>query len=54
MDVVQSYEYLLVKSQGTRLGDRQNAYHTGMNQFLNDKSYRPTFESFATERPRGA
>lgn len=49
MDVMQSYEYLSVKSQATRLGDPQNSYHTGMNQFLNDKSYKPTYESFSLE-----
>ena len=44
MDVIQSYEYLAVKGQVIKLGDAEDSYRTGMNQFLNDKSYKPTYE----------
>ena len=46
MDVIQSYEYLAVKGQVIKLGDAEESYRTGMNQFLNDKSYKPTYEPF--------
>jgi trans-feruloyl-CoA hydratase/vanillin synthase len=46
MDVAQSYEYLAVKGQAIKVGDTENSYSTGMNQFLNDKSYKPTYEPF--------
>jgi trans-feruloyl-CoA hydratase/vanillin synthase len=46
MDVAQSYEYLAVKGQAIKVGDKEDSYSTGMNQFLNDKSYKPTYEPF--------
>ena len=46
MDVIQSYEYLAVKGQAIKVGDTEDSYRTGMMQFLNDKSYKPTYEPF--------
>jgi trans-feruloyl-CoA hydratase/vanillin synthase len=46
MDVAQSYEYLAAKGQAIKVGDTENSYSTGMSQFLNDKSYKPTYEPF--------
>ncbi len=46
MDVGQSYEYLSILSLATRLADKQNSYHTGMNQFLDEKRYKPTYDPF--------
>lgn len=47
MDVPQSYEYLSVKGQAIKVGDQEDSYNTGLNQFLEEKSYKPTFEPFA-------
>jgi len=46
MDVPQSYEYLAVKAQAIKVGDQEDSYNTGLRQFLEEKSYRPTFEPF--------
>jgi len=46
MDVPQSYEYLAVKAQAIRVGDQEDSYNTGLNQFLQEKSYKPTFAPF--------
>lgn len=46
MDVIQSYEYLAVKGQAIKVGDTEDSYRTGMTQFLNDKTYKPTYEPF--------
>ena len=46
MDVPQSYEYLAVKAQAIRVGDQEDSYNTGLRQFLEEKSYRPTFQPF--------
>ena len=29
-----------------RVGDQEDSYNTGLRQFLDDKSYKPTFEPF--------
>jgi feruloyl-CoA hydratase/lyase len=46
MDVDQSYDYLMAKSQAIRVGDQENSYATGLSQFLDEKSYKPTYEPF--------
>jgi trans-feruloyl-CoA hydratase/vanillin synthase len=46
MDVAQSYEYLAAKGQAIKAGDKEDSYNTGLRQFLDEKSYKPTFEPF--------
>ncbi|HUB95985.1 MAG TPA: p-hydroxycinnamoyl CoA hydratase/lyase [Stellaceae bacterium] len=46
MDFDQSYDYLMAKSQAIRVGDQENSYATGLSQFLDEKSYKPTYEPF--------
>ena len=48
MDYGQSYDYLAEKGAAIRIGDQEDSYHTGMRQFLDEKSYKPTFEPFKT------
>ena len=46
MDVAQSYEYLAAKGQAIKTADKEDSYNTGLRQFLDEKSYKPTFEPF--------
>ncbi|MEK9647423.1 MAG: enoyl-CoA hydratase-related protein, partial [Alphaproteobacteria bacterium] len=46
MDFDQSYDYLAEKGQAIRVGDTEDSYNTGLRQFLDEKSYKPTFEPF--------
>jgi trans-feruloyl-CoA hydratase/vanillin synthase len=46
MDVDQAYDYLAEKGKAIRVGDQEDSYRTGMSQFLDDKSYKPTYEPF--------
>jgi trans-feruloyl-CoA hydratase/vanillin synthase len=46
MDVAQSYEYLAAKGQSIKVADKEDSYNTGLRQFLDEKSYKPTFEPF--------
>ena len=46
MDVPQAYEYLAAKGQAIKVGDEEDSYNTGMRQFLDEKTYKPTFEPF--------
>lgn len=46
MDYTQAYEYLMAKSASIKVGDRQDSYNTGLQQFLVDKSYKPAHEPF--------
>ena len=48
MDFGQSYDYLAEKSQAIRVGDQEDSYNIGLRQFLDEKSYKPTFEPFKT------
>jgi trans-feruloyl-CoA hydratase/vanillin synthase len=48
MDFGQSYDYLAEKGAAIRVGDPEDSYHTGLRQFLDEKSYKPTFEPFKT------
>jgi trans-feruloyl-CoA hydratase/vanillin synthase len=47
MDFDQSYDYLAEKSRAIRVIDSQDSYNRGLDQFLEEKSYRPTYEAFA-------
>jgi trans-feruloyl-CoA hydratase/vanillin synthase len=46
MDVAQSYEYLAAKGQAIRAADQEDSYNTGLRQFLDEKTYKPTYEPF--------
>jgi trans-feruloyl-CoA hydratase/vanillin synthase len=46
MDFGQAYDYLAAKGQAIKIGDAEDSYNTGMRQFLDEKSYKPTFEPF--------
>jgi trans-feruloyl-CoA hydratase/vanillin synthase len=46
MDYSQAYDYLAAKSMAIRVGDKEDSYNTGLKQFLDEKSYKPTFEPF--------
>ena len=51
MDFDQSYDYLAAKGQAIKVGDVQDSYNTGLKQFLDEKSYKPTFQPFALKKP---
>ena len=53
MDVIQSYEYLAVKGQSIKVGDQEDSYNTGLRQFIEEKSYKPTFEPFRLKSTPG-
>ena len=46
MDVDQAYDYLAAKGRAIQVGDKEDSYNTGLKQFLDDKSYKPTYEPF--------
>lgn len=46
MDYTQAYEYLAAKSASIKVGDKEESYKTGLNQFLVEKSYKPAHEPF--------
>ena len=46
MDVPQAYDYLAAKGQSIKVADKEDSYNTGLRQFLDEKSYKPTFEPF--------
>jgi len=58
MDVPQAYDYLAAKGQAIKIADKEDSYNTGLRQFLDEKSYKPTFEPFrlgtmlADQRPK--
>ena len=52
MDVDQAYDYLAEKGKAIRVGDQEDSYKTGMSQFLDEKSYKPTFEPFKLKGAR--
>lgn len=47
MSFDQSYDYLAAKSMAIKVGDAEDSYNTGLDQFLQKKSYKPTFGPFA-------
>ena len=46
MDFSQSYEYLAETGKAMRVGDKEDSYNAGLRQFLDEKTYKPTFEPF--------
>lgn len=46
MDVPQAYDYLAAKGQAIKAGDKEDSYNTGLRQFLDEKTYKPTYEPF--------
>ena len=46
MDFGQAYDYLAEKGRAIKAADPEDSYNTGLSQFLDDKSYKPTFEPF--------
>ena len=46
MDFWQSYDYLAEKGAAIKVGDQEDSYNTGLRQFLDEKSYKPTFQPF--------
>jgi trans-feruloyl-CoA hydratase/vanillin synthase len=50
MDHNQAFDYLMEKNMAIRFHDQrfnmQSSYHEGLKQFLDEKSYRPVYESF--------
>lgn len=46
MNYDQAYDYLAEKGKAIKVGDREDSYNTGLRQFLDEKSYKPTFEAF--------
>jgi trans-feruloyl-CoA hydratase/vanillin synthase len=46
MDFDQGYDYLGAKGQAIKVGDPEDSYNTGLSQFLDQKSYKPTFQPF--------
>jgi len=46
MDFGQAYDYLAAKGQAIKVADKEDSYHTGIHQFLDEKSYKPTYQPF--------
>lgn len=46
MDVPQAYDYLHAKNAAIRVSDPEQSYKVGMQQFLDQKSYRPMYQPF--------
>src|SRR3979411_498323 len=46
MDVSQAYDCLAAKGQAIKVSDKEDSYNTGLRQFLDEKTYKPTFEPF--------
>jgi feruloyl-CoA hydratase/lyase len=46
MDFGQAYDYLAEKGRAIKVADKEDSYNTGLRQFLDEKSYKPTFEPF--------
>jgi feruloyl-CoA hydratase/lyase len=44
--VPQAYDYLAEKGRAIKVADKEDSYNTGLKQFLDEKSYKPTFEPF--------
>ncbi len=60
MDVPQAYDYLAEKGKAIKVADKEDSYNTGLRQFLDEKTYKPTYEPFrlatmpADQRPKTA
>jgi len=46
----QAFDYLAAKGAEIKQRDRENAYANGIKQFLDDKSYKPTFGAYDRDR----
>ncbi len=46
MSFDQSYDYLAAKYNEIKALDKQDSYNAGLGQFLDQKSYKPTYEPF--------
>lgn len=46
MDFGQAYDYLAEKGKAIKVGDKEDSYNTGLKQFLDEKSYKPTYQPF--------
>ena len=46
----QAFDYLAAKAAEIKLRDKENAYHHGIKQFIDDKSYKPTFEPYDRDK----
>jgi len=46
----QAFDYLAAKSAEIKMRDKENAYHHGLKQFIDDKSYKPTFSAYDREK----
>ena len=46
MDFDQSYDHLAAKFNEIKALDKQDSYNAARRQFLDEKSYKPTFEPF--------
>lgn len=54
MDFGQAYDYLAEKGKAIKAMDKEDSYNTGLKQFLDEKSYKPTYEPFRMEgKPDG-
>ncbi len=45
MNYDQAYDYLAEKGKAIKVGDTEDSYNTGLRQFLDEKSYKPTVEA---------
>ena len=45
MSIEESYEYIMAKQEQLRWRDTENTRHRGMQDFLDDKKYRPGFKA---------
>lgn len=46
MDIGQAHEYLMAKSGELRARDKEDGYKQGIKQFIDDKSFKPGFETY--------
>lgn len=46
MSMDQASDYLQEKRMAIQVGDQDNSYHSGLEGFLDKKSYKPVFQSF--------
>ena len=46
MSIDQAADYMQEKKQAIRVADPEHSYHSGLQQFLDKKSYKPVYEPF--------
>jgi len=49
MDFGQAADYMQEKKNAIRVGDPDQSYDTGLHEFLDEKSYKPVYDSFKKE-----